>query len=137
MLGGAAVAALALVAGGCRSGVVTYVVDGDTLDVDRVRVRVLGIDTPERGQCGYAEAKARLRALVGGRRVTVVPAKGPARDRYGRELGYVDRNGLDAGRVLIAEGLAHARYDSLDGYGYHPRQNDYRRLDAATRNRCE
>ncbi|MBW3619999.1 MAG: hypothetical protein KY461_07125, partial [Actinobacteria bacterium] len=40
---------------------VTYVVDGDTLDVrssDGVveRVRIIGIDTPERGDCGFGDA---------------------------------------------------------------------------------
>src|SRR5688572_24106226 len=50
------------------SGVVTRVVDGDTLDVrgsgSRIRVRVLGIDTPERGECYFGPASARARSLA-------------------------------------------------------------------------
>lgn len=47
-------------------GVVTYVVDGDTIDVEidlgfkistKQRLRLARIDTPERGQEGYQEAK--------------------------------------------------------------------------------
>ena len=32
--------------------------------------------------------------------------------------------------VLLRAGLAKARYDSLDGYDWHPRQDRYRRADA-------
>ena len=48
-------------------GTVTHIVDGDTFDVrlagcplDRVRIRPIGIDTPERGECYYSEAAALL-----------------------------------------------------------------------------
>jgi len=127
---------LALVATGCRSGIVTYVVDGDTIDVDGRRVRFIGIDTPERGQCGYGEAKLRVAQLVNRKRVDIVSVPGNTTDRYDRELGYVQLRGFDIGKVLLAEGLAKARYDSNDGYPYHPRQADYRATDARTPNRC-
>ena len=53
-------------------GTVTHIVDGDTLDValecceciPTFRVRLLAIDTPERGECYYSEAKAALGAMV-------------------------------------------------------------------------
>lgn len=130
------VAALVLVLTACRSGVVTNVVDGDTVDVNAVRVRVQGIDTPERGECGYAEAKARVQQLVGGRSVVVINGGGDKFDRYGREIGYITFDQKDLGTILISEGLAKARYDSLDGYGWHRRQSEYRLLDAATPQLC-
>jgi endonuclease YncB( thermonuclease family) len=126
----------ALVVSGCRSGQVTYVVDGDTLDVDGITVRVQGIDTPERGQCGYSEAKNRVAQLVSGRKVLVANGGGDTVDRYGREIAYVLWEGQDLGTILIAEGLAKARYDDLDGYDRHNLQDRYRSLDAATPNRC-
>ena len=43
---------------------------------------------------------------------------------------------MDIGRQMIADGYAIARYDSLDGYQTHPRQADYRALDAATPAAC-
>ena len=58
------------------------------------------------------------------------------RAHYGRCLRYVNVGSLDAGRHLIIEGLADARYDSRDGYGFHPREADYVALDAAHPDRC-
>lgn len=121
----------------CRVGDVTYVVDGDTVQVGGgPQIRFVGMDTPERGSCGYNEATNRLSELIDDKTVTVVHTVGNTTDKYGRELGYIEVGGIDVGRRLIAEGFAHARYDSLDGYEHHPRQDDYRALDAATTNRC-
>jgi hypothetical protein len=41
----------------CFTGTVTDIVDGDTLDVNNVRVRLSLVNTPERGDSGYSEAK--------------------------------------------------------------------------------
>jgi endonuclease YncB( thermonuclease family) len=116
---------------------VTRVVDGDTLDVTNDQtsetVRILGIDTPERGDCGYASAAAYLRRLVTNKAVTLTAA-GPGkddRDRYRRLLRYVEVGGVDAGLALINQGLAIARYDSRDGYGAHPREGAYVSRDEA------
>jgi uncharacterized repeat protein (TIGR01451 family) len=88
-------------------------VDGDTLDVRltsgrRDRIRVLGIDTPERGACYAAEATARTRALAGGRRVRLIgDARQATRDRFGRRLAYITLpTGSDLGRQLLAGGFA-------------------------------
>jgi endonuclease YncB( thermonuclease family) len=111
---------------------VTEVIDGDTLDVaGGERVRLVGIDTPERGECGYARASRALERQVLGRRVRLARSD-EDRDRYGRLLRYVDVDGVDAGLTLIRRGLAVARYDSRDGYGYHPRERRYIRADAAS-----
>ena len=93
---------------------VVRVVDGDTLDVRlasglRARVRVLGIDAPERGRCFGAASTARARALApAGLRVALVGDRTqPTRDRFGRLLAYVRGGGGDVGRALLATG--HAR----------------------------
>jgi endonuclease YncB( thermonuclease family) len=94
-------------------GTVTEVVDGDTLDVRLVngkseRVRIVGIDTPEAGECFGARATARARALALGRRVTLRGDPTQAtRDRYGRLLAYVRLpGGRDLGYQLVAGGFA-------------------------------
>jgi endonuclease YncB( thermonuclease family) len=78
-------------------------------------VRVIGIDTPETGQCGYAAASAAMSGLVLNKAVSLVPGARTDRDAYGRLLRYVDVNGTDAGLTLLRRGLAVARYDSRDG----------------------
>lgn len=100
-------------------------------------VRVIGIDTPERGECGFTAAtRATARFVSGGLRLQR-SATTDNRDRYQRSLRYVrDRRGRDLGRYLIRRGLAVARYDSRDGYEWHRKQRSYRRLDAQQRNVC-
>jgi endonuclease YncB( thermonuclease family) len=94
---------------------IVRVVDGDTYDVRmhgrRVRVRVLGIDTPEvygGVQCGGPEASARARQLLprGAKVLLTSDTTQQDEDRYGRSLRYVQRKGKDVGRVLIRAGLA-------------------------------
>jgi endonuclease YncB( thermonuclease family) len=113
---------------------VTRVVDGDTLELGNGEtVRLVGIDTPEVGECGYDAATVALARLVSGRQVRLGRSD-EDRDHYGRLLRYVDVAGTDAGLRLIHRGLAIARYDSRDGYGFHPREPRYVAADAASRN---
>jgi endonuclease YncB( thermonuclease family) len=113
-------------------GTVVAVVDGDTLDVAGVgRVRLIGIDTPERGECGYAVATQALSAQALGRQVTLLAGAQDDTDRYGRLLRYVIVDGVDVGLAQLEQGLAVARYDSRDGYGAHDRQSEYVAADAA------
>ena len=115
---------------------VTYVVDGDTIHASRggvtEKVRFIGIDTPEHGQCGFTEATANLKSLLSGRQVMLTAGAKTDRDRYDRLLRYVDVAGVDAGLHQIDGGFAVARYDSRDGYGAHPREASYVAADAAS-----
>lgn len=103
---------------------VTTVADGDTFtgtdgSGKKVKVRILAIDAPELAHdgnpaaCGSRQAAARLRELIAGQRVSIVPdPKSDASDRYGRRLGYVELDGRDIGLALIEEGLVEAWYPS-------------------------
>lgn len=141
------VAALATLLGACLppssdswttdGWTVEHVIDGDTVDVrgpdgGRERVRVIGIDTPERDECGYAPAADALADLVEGREVDLVAGARDDRDRYDRLLRYLDVDGTDAGLELIEDGLAVARYDSRDGHGRHDREDTYVAADTAS-----
>jgi micrococcal nuclease len=90
---------------------VVKIVDGDTLDVrsaeTTIRVRLYGVNTPERGQPCAVEATQRLTALAADR-VLLVPDARPT-DQYGRELRYVfTADGRSIDYALVAEGLAKA-----------------------------
>ena len=116
--------------GGTR---VDYVVDGDTIRLTNGQyVRLIGIDTPERGRPYYLAAKRNLDRMVQGKVRLVNPASTDDKDRYGRLLRYVRDGGRDTGFAQIRKGYAHARYDSRDGYDWHPSQSKYRRADATT-----
>jgi endonuclease YncB( thermonuclease family) len=116
---------------------VDYVVDGDTVRLSNgTYVRLIGIDTPEVGQCGYRAAKRQLNRWVNGSVRLVNPDSVDDRDHYGRLLRYVHDSHRDTGYALIKRGLAKARYDSLDGYDHHPRQAKYRRADRANPDVC-
>jgi endonuclease YncB( thermonuclease family) len=111
---------------------VTRIVDGDTLELGNGEtVRLVGIDTPEVGECGYDAASVALSRLVAGKQVRLGRSD-EDRDRYGRLLRYVDVGSTDAGLRLIQNGLAIARYDSRDGYGFHPREPRYVAADRAS-----
>jgi endonuclease YncB( thermonuclease family) len=112
--------------------------DGDSLTTSRGEVRLIGIDTPERGACGSDRAKAiaeRLAPPGAGIRL-VNPSSVVDQDRFGRLLRYVEVDGVDIGLRQIRAGAV-ARYDGLDGYDEHPRQAAYRREDAARPDHCE
>lgn len=120
--------------------IVARVIDGDTIEMDDgSTVRVAGIDTPERGQCGYREAMTSVTEFLGpSKRVTLEKAGSNTRDRYGRLVRYVKNdNGTDLGLWQIKMGVANARYDSRDGYAKHPHEAEYHRADAETVHMCE
>ncbi|MGH7961137.1 MAG: thermonuclease family protein [Candidatus Binatia bacterium] len=86
---------------------VSAVLDGDTIVLtDGTRVRYLGINTPERGQPFYEEAKRYNERLVFGKEVRLETGK-QERDGYGRVLAYVYAGNVMVNARVIAEGWAH------------------------------
>jgi endonuclease YncB( thermonuclease family) len=91
----------------CETLTVTRIIDGDTFDSDRGRVRLYGMDTPEIGEMCYREATERLRALARSE-VKVEPGPRP-RDPFDRLLFYVyTSSGESIDEILVREGLARA-----------------------------
>ena len=74
----------------CFRGVVTEIVDGDTLDVNNVRVRLSMINTPEIGEPGYDQAKetAESECAVGSKAL-VDEDDGQKGGSFGRLIGVV------------------------------------------------
>ncbi|NND84447.1 MAG: hypothetical protein HKN46_04800 [Acidimicrobiia bacterium] len=91
---------------------VVEVVDGDTLivlhDGEEVSVRLIGINAPERGECGYEEATEALAGLASEGFVALIIDVTDT-DEFGRLLRYVTVLGSDLGKRLVADGLAVAR----------------------------
>ena len=92
-------------------GVVTRVIDGDTIDIDigsKVhRVRYIGMNTPERDEPCFDEATEANIDLVAGKTVKLVKDVSET-DRYGRLLRYVYVGDIFVNQSLVAEGFAEA-----------------------------
>ncbi|WP_051113029.1 thermonuclease family protein [Bradyrhizobium sp. WSM4349] len=89
------------------------VIDGDTLEIHGVRIRLWGIDAPESSQlcrgddslqyrCG-AQAANDLNAFIGRSAVNCVPV---SLDPYGRTVATCSVAGKDLGGWLVRNGLA-------------------------------
>ena len=91
-----------------RHGTIVGVADGDTLtllDANKTqhRIRIDGIDAPERTQPYGERAKQSLAALAHGRAASL---DCPKIDRYGRAVCRVYIDGIDVGLEQIRRGLA-------------------------------
>ena len=106
-------------------GTVSWVYDGDTIEIEKLgRVRLVGIDTPEREDSPrdaflvrqgvsairqreiYRQAKVFNIRTLKGQMVSLFPGD-PPRDRHGRLLAYVYLpDGRLLNRVLLEQGLA-------------------------------
>ncbi len=98
------------------------VIDGDTIDVGSVRVRLEGIDAPELGQscgqrgggtwnCGSAASNA-LEKMIGNQTVDCTPS---GTDKYGRTLGLCRAGAIDLNSEMVRRGFAWAfvKYSTL------------------------
>ena len=88
------------------------VIDGDTLKIGQIPIRIHGIDAPEKNQvcikesiswsCGV-EATKLMRSLVMGSEVSCEKLD---QDRYGRVVGRCFSNGNNLGKTMVVQGLA-------------------------------
>ena len=93
------------------SGYCPYVVDGDTIDVDGVgRIRFVGVNTPERGQAGYGEAKDFVKSYCLGKVVYLDIDDAKHYDKYGRVLAVVYADDVNLNAELLKKGYAEVMY---------------------------
>lgn len=90
------------------SGRVVGVADGDTITIldntnTQYKIRLAGIDAPEKKQPFGSVSKKSLSDMVYGKQVSVDYSK---QDRYGRTVGKVLVNGVDANLEQVKHGFA-------------------------------
>jgi endonuclease YncB( thermonuclease family) len=89
------------------------VIDGDSLEIGGVSIRLFGIDAPERDQdcrdadgrtysCGRAATRA-LAAVIGGRAVTCTPVEV---DQYKRDVAVCTVADVDLAEAMVRSGHA-------------------------------
>ncbi len=100
----------------------TRAIDGDTLELStKEKVRLSGIDTPEKDECYYKEAKQRLSELVAGKQV-YLERDYTNKDKYHRLLRYVYVGNNEVNVILVEKGYARV----YDKYAYDTKK--YKRL---------
>lgn len=141
---GLLVAAAALATAGCgghagdaddgrQTAEVVRVIDGDTLEVRAtepgplptghvVDVRMLEINTVERGHCGYQRATRELKQRLG--RTVELERDRELLDRYSRYLAYVYSGGELVNLTMVADGWA-------DAVLYEPNDKHWQKIKAA------
>jgi len=98
----------------CISGVVTGIIDGDTIYaegdtiyVDRQAIRFALVDAPERSEDGYNEAREFLELFCPvGSSIIIDQDDGQPVDSYGRILGVVYCNGINLNEAVLEAGHA-------------------------------
>ena len=82
-----------------RKETVTKVIDGDTFmtNMRKCSVRLARVDTPEKGQPRYGEAKKELQKMIEGQKVTIDTK---ARDPYGRAIANVKIGNTSVNRAM-------------------------------------
>jgi len=102
-------------------GLVVSIQDGDTLTVhvshEMVRIRLINIDAPEKKQAFGNRSRQSLGDICAGKKA-VVDDRGL--DRYGRTLGKVTCDGVDANAEQVRRGLAwvYVMYAPKDSHLY-------------------
>ena len=109
-------------------GRVVTIADGDTitvLDADKVqhKIRLTGIDAPEKAQAFGNKSKQALADMVFGKDVQV---EEHGKDKYKRTLGRVLVNGIDANAEMVRQGYAWV-------YRKYSKNPDLLRLEAEAR----
>jgi len=97
---------------------ISRVIDGDTLEVNSSegieKIRLLGINTPEKDMPGYGQAKSFLLPLEG-REISITYTNEDI-DKYGRMLRYAFYNNLFLNEEILKHGFANLYIYEEDKY---------------------
>lgn len=93
---------------------VKYVIDGDTfVSEDKTRIRIWGIDSPEKNEQFYTEAKETLSTLISN---TILNCNLIDTDKYSRSVMRCYLNDKDIAKTMVEKGMAKDFRRYSDGY---------------------
>ena len=88
-------------------GQITRVIDGDTLIIDLTTIRLSLVNSPERGESGYQEAKDFASTVCPvGSNAEFIEDSWQQTDKYGRALGLVFCNDMFLNELLLTNSHA-------------------------------
>ena len=88
-------------------GQITRVIDGDTLIIDLTTIRLSLVNSPERGELGYQEARDFASTVCPvGSNAEFIEDSWQQTDKYGRSLGLVFCNDMFLNELLLTNGHA-------------------------------
>lgn len=115
---------------------VIEVIDGDTLKINGTSIRLLGINTPEKGEVYYSEAKEFLKQLVLNQTVELEYGK-EKYDKYGRTLAYIFLNNENINLKLVRGGFANFYFPSGRDRYYPVFKKEWEECIQSNTNLCE
>lgn len=115
---------------------VERIIDGDTLIADGKSTRLLGINSPERGELYYLEAKQFLEEMALNRTGRLEFGR-ERTDRYNRTLAYIFINGQNINIMLVKKGLANFYFPSGKGQHYNEFEQAWQQCIENNINLCE
>jgi endonuclease YncB( thermonuclease family) len=117
-------------------GVVQRVIDGDTVKINNESVRLLGINSPERGEVGYLEAKQFMIDKISNETVRIRFGSDKY-DRYYRKLGYIYFDGENVNLESVREGYSNFYFPSGKDSYYNSFVKAWEECLISEKNLCE
>jgi micrococcal nuclease len=91
---------------------INRIIDGDTIELEnKLKVRLKGINTPEKNMPNYQEAKQFLEDQIQNKQTSITHT---GTDRYGRILGHIYIENQNINEQILKQGLAHLYYYEKD-----------------------
>ncbi len=92
---------------------VTYVIDGDTFVADGRRIRIWGIDAPEKDEAYYQTSTLTLEGMIDGALLNCTLRE---KGKYRRDVMRCYKGDIDIGAAMVRKGMAKDVPRSLIGY---------------------
>lgn len=119
-----------------ETGIVSRVIDGDTVEINNESVRLLGINSPERGEEGYFEAKEFMEEKALNEEVKIYFEKRKY-DKYYRKLGYIYFNGENLNLESVREGYSNFYFPDGKTRRYNSFKEAWEECLSLEKNLCE
>jgi len=116
--------------------IVKRIVDGDTIETELGKIRLLGINTPEKKEKYYQEAKNFLNEKILNKTVRLEYGK-DKKDRYNRTLAYVFLNNENINLKQVENGFANYYFPSGKDIYYDNFKEAWENCIKENKNLCE